>query len=94
MNKIERIARVVEITIEQMLIYPSDDPRVDILVYRYNFWSDRLDQELRKDLSIDIYHLNISEFMRHIITHIVSEMTDPYGYIIRGNKRIKISNVR
>jgi hypothetical protein len=85
MNRIERISKVVETTMEKMIDCPTDDLHFSIYIYRYNFWFYELDKELKKDLSIDVHLLNISEFMEHIITSIISEMIknnrNLFGYV-------------
>lgn len=65
-TKLERMAAVIEDTIEKLLKHTGDDK--NIYIYRYNFWIWQFEDEVLKDMTIDTARLNVSKFMEGIIT--------------------------
>lgn len=75
LTRLERIAAVVEDSIEKLLAN-SDKGDDNIYIYRYNFWSSLLDEEIKKNINVDTSKLKVSKFMEQIISH----------YIVRKQK--------
>jgi hypothetical protein len=72
-TRLERIARVVEDTLDKLLL---NDHKDNIYIYRYNVWIHRLEQEILKDITVDTAHLKVSKFMEQLICHYVTRNQD------------------
>lgn len=67
LTRLERISVVIEDTIEKLMsnMDKGDD---NIYIYRYNYWMERFQEEVRKNLNVDVYKLDVSNFMRYTIS--------------------------
>lgn len=67
LTRLERISIVIEDTIEK-LMSNMDKGEDNIYIYRYNYWMERFQEEVHKNLNVDVHKLNVSNFMRYTIS--------------------------
>jgi len=71
LTRLERMAKVVEDTIEKLLAYPNKGDK-NPYIYRYNYWIGKFEKEVLHDISIDTARLRVTKFMEQLTCHYIT----------------------
>lgn len=70
-TRLERMAKVVEDTIEKLLAN-ADQGNKNIYLYRYNLWIGQFEKEVLHNISVDTARLRVSKFMEQLVSHYIT----------------------